>query len=190
MASKVEGAVTAGVVATGFTLGDAVATADILSVTSTPEKPIATFTRTQGTTVVVISSTTSETPSSSNPSATASSTATDSPTSATPSSGFNESTTSSERSESTSSGLSAGASAGIGVGVALGVLVLVFVLFFLYRRRQKHRGLARGDNIDQPVLSELGTDGQKHELPAEESRRAELDANETKPNNTHAHELE
>ncbi|CAI7662266.1 unnamed protein product [Penicillium crustosum] len=180
MASKVEGAVTAGVVATGFTLGDAVATADILSVTSTPEKPIATFTRTQGTTVVVISSTTSETPSSSNPSATASSTATDSPTSATPSSGFNESTTSSEGSESTNSGLSAGASAGIGVGVALGVLVLV----------QKHRGLARGDNIDQPVLSELGTDGQKHELPAEESRRAELDANETKPNNTHAHELE
>lgn len=193
MSSKVEGAVTAGVMATGFTLGDAVATTDILSVPSTSETSTATFTRTQGTTVVIVGSTTSETPSISTPTATASSTATDSPASATPSDEFFGSSTSSDGSELINSGLSGGALAGIGVGVALGVLLIAFVLFFLCRRRRKHQGLTRvtrGDDINRPVLSELGTDGQKHELPAEESRRAELAANERKPNNTHAHELE
>ncbi|CAI7626188.1 unnamed protein product [Penicillium palitans] len=183
MSSKVEGAVTAGVMATGFTLGDAVATTDILSVPSTSETSTATFTRTQGTTVVIVGSTTSETPSISTPTATASSTATDSPASATPSDEFFGSSTSSDGSELINSGLSGGALAGIGVGVALGVLLIA----------RKHQGLTRvtrGDDINRPVLSELGTDGQKHELPAEESRRAELAANERKPNNTHAHELE
>lgn len=87
-------------------------------------------------------------------------------------------------------GLSAGASAGIGIGVALGVLLLAFVVFFLYRRRRKHRGLARENDNDRPVLPELGTDGQKHELSAEECRRAELGVDEQKQNNTIVQELE
>lgn len=83
-----------------------------------------------------------------------------------------------------------GGSAGIGIGVALGVLLLAFGIFFLCRRRQKHRGLARENDNDRPVLPELGTDGQKHELSAEKCRRAELGVEEQKHNNTNVQELE
>ncbi|OQE70542.1 hypothetical protein PENNAL_c0115G05038 [Penicillium nalgiovense] len=151
-----------------------------------------TSTTTQGTTVVFVTST--QTATTSNRTAIESSIATRSPTLATSGSTSdtsNISATSSVGPKTTRpGGLSAGSSAGIGIGVALGVLLLAFVVFFLYRRRRKHREIARGDDNDRPVLPELGTNGQKHELSAEESRRAELGVDEQKHNSTNVQELE
>ncbi|KAJ5671346.1 hypothetical protein N7507_000473 [Penicillium longicatenatum] len=87
-------------------------------------------------------------------------------------------------------GLSTGAKVGIGIGVALGTLLLLCVGSFLYVRRRKRRGLARGDGNNVSVLPELGTDGQKHELPAEESKRAELGVDERTNESPNLHELE
>ncbi|KAJ5726018.1 uncharacterized protein N7483_007375 [Penicillium malachiteum] len=85
--------------------------------------------------------------------------------------------------------LSTGVKAGIGVGVSLSALLLVLVAFFFHMRRRKRRGFTKGDlGNNVPVLPELGMDGQKHELSAEESRRVELPADEQK--NSNLHELE
>ncbi|KAJ5701625.1 hypothetical protein N7488_009173 [Penicillium malachiteum] len=86
----------------------------------------------------------------------------------------------------TEKGLSTGAKAGIAVGVLLGVLLLLFVAFFFHSRRRKRRRITKG----VPVLPELGTDGQKHELSPEESRRAELAADEQTNINSNSCELE
>ncbi|KAJ6008045.1 hypothetical protein N7540_012021 [Penicillium herquei] len=83
----------------------------------------------------------------------------------------------------TGKGLSTGAKAGITVGVILGVLLLLLVAFFIHSRRRKRRGITN-------ALPELGTDGQKHELSAEESRRAELAADEQTNISSYLHEME
>ncbi|KAJ5178533.1 uncharacterized protein N7500_001232 [Penicillium coprophilum] len=143
----------------------------------------------QGTTVVIVTST--EPTTTSSHIAIDSSTTTDSPTLATSEITSNESATPYVGTDSTKAGgLSASASAGIGIGVALGILLLALVVFILYRRKRKHRGLARGNDDNRPALPELGTDGQKHELSAEECTRVELGADEPKRNNTNVQELE
>ncbi|OQE44887.1 hypothetical protein PENCOP_c002G08490 [Penicillium coprophilum] len=162
---------------------------DTDTVTAWASEPAILPSNSQGTTVVIVTSIQSMTTSSRI--AIDSSTTTDSPTLTTSGITSNESATSSEGTDSTKAGgPSAGVSAGIGIGVALGVLLLAFVVFILYRRKRKHRGLARGNDDNRPALPELGTDGQKHELSAEECRRAELSADEPKRNNANVQELE
>lgn len=166
-------------------IGDPVAT-DVAPTTAYSSELDTTSSTSQGTTIVFVTSTKAANTTSINSSMAMHSTA-----SATPGSISDESSTSSDGADSTmASGLSAGASAGIGVGVALGVLLLAILVFSLYRRRRKHRETARGEEYDRPVLPELGTDGQKHELPAEESGRTELGNDEPKCNNTNVQELE
>ncbi|CAI7584283.1 unnamed protein product [Penicillium glandicola] len=166
-------------VTTGTTSTSEEITTSTTSTSSTSEAT--SFSSTQGTTVVFVTNT--QTALNSTP------TATESTAFITSSSTSDESTTSEGTNSTSAGGLSAGASAGIGVGVALGVLTLAFVGFFLYRRRRKNRGLALGGDNNRTVVAELGTDGQKHELSGQESKRAELDVNEQRQN-THVQELE